>query len=369
MNKLSSIFFVCLLFSSCNSSVQKEEPQDVNEIGIKISQEYANSYSIASDFNGEIFAGYFMSKHSIDFFNLESIKEVGQIILPIDGPKPIQRGGGLTFFDEKIIYKSNSQIFEISIEPHEKDMIPKSYNLNEDIHYDNEFYSNSPRGVQLILNDIPSIPIYKDNLILGLHSIEVPFTFTGIYFLDRNLKASQFFPIKFENEFISTLELFEGLNIPFICTDQKQIYIQFPFTSQVIKLDLQSREHAFINVPGKFINGTIDKSKFVKGDLQVRPIRYSAQFWDIVWDPFREVFYRIEKEEHFDENGERINTRRGDHWINVISQDWEVLGHFKLPDDHLARPYVAEDGIYFQRSNSDNESELRFAFYSELPLK
>lgn len=368
MYKLISTFFVLLFFSSCNTSTDDKGFQDIKEISIKISQDYANSYSIGTDFNEKIFAGYFMSKHSIDFFNLESMKEIGQIILPIDGPRPIQRGGGITLFDENIFYKSNSQIFKIAIEQQENANFPLSYNLNEDIFYHDKVYSNSPRGVQLILNDMPSIPKYHENLILGLHSAKFPFTFSGIYFLDQNFNETQLIPIEFEDELKNNLELFEGLNNPFICTNQKHIFIQFPFTSQIIRLDPGSGKHDVLNVPGKFIDGTIDKSKFVKGDLQVRPIRYSAQFWDIVWDPYREVFYRIEKEEHFDENGERINTRRGDHWINVISKEWEILGHFRLPNDHLARPYVGKDGIYFQRSNSDNETELRFAFYAELPI-
>ncbi|WP_333482151.1 DUF4221 family protein [Algoriphagus halophytocola] len=293
-------------------------------------------------------------------------ESLGQVQLQSSNSTTVTQGGGLTITAKGYYYKTHNQLFYFPEGSNEPEL---NYPLNSELSFGGETFFNSAQGIVSVLNDISPIPLFQDHLVLPMFSLEKPFRFAGVYLLSDRFEVKKVVPIDLDLDFIENLALYEGLQNPFISTDQNHIYFQFPFTSNVIKLDPESGNKEMLDVPGNFIQGRIDPSHFVKGEYHARSIRYSAQFWDIVWDPFREVFYRIEKEEHFDENGERINTRRGDHWINVISQDWEVLGHFKLPDDHLARPYVAENGIYFQRSNSDNESELRFAFYSELPLK
>ncbi|WP_425636612.1 DUF4221 family protein [Algoriphagus yeomjeoni] len=366
MQKIILVYLLILLVSCRESKKEKKQAPIKTDISIPISDNFSNTYSVASDNLNEVFAGYFLQRNTIDLIDLKKKESLGQIQLQSSNSTVVTQGGGITFTEAGLFYKTHNQLFYFSEGSNEPEL---NYPLNSELPFGGETFFNSAQGIVSVLNDISPIPLLQDHLVLPIFSLDRPFGFAGVYLLSDRFEVRKVVPIDLDQDFIENLALYEGLQNPFISTNQKHIYIQFPFTSDVIKLDPESGKQEMLDVPGKFIHGRIDPSHFVKGEYQARSIRYSAQFWDIVWDPFREVFYRIEKEEHFDENGERINTRRGDHWINVISQDWEVLGHFKLPDDHLARPYVAEDGIYFQRSNSDNESELRFAFYSELPLK
>lgn len=358
--------YLMILLASCGESKNEKKFIPVKiDITIPISDDFANTYTVSSDNLSNVFAGYFHARNSIDLIDLKKKETIGQIQLQSSNSTIVTQGGGVTFREKGFYYKTHNQLFYFPEGSNEPQL---NYPLNSELSFGGKKFFNSAQGIVSILNDIAPIPLFQDQLVLPIFTLTRPFRLAGVYLLSDRLEMRKVFPVDLDLTFIENLDHFEGLQNPFISTDQNHIYIQFPFTSDVIKLDPESEKQEVLDVPGKFIHGRIDQSHFVKGEYQARSIRYSAQFWDIVWDSYREVFYRIEKEEHFDENGERINTRRGDHWINIISKDWEVLGHFKLPDDHLARPYVAEDGIYFQRSNSDNESELRFAFYAELPV-
>lgn len=365
MKKLIFFSFLCVIQSCNDKNLDQDKQVKSEEISISIPDNFSNSYSISSDNLNDRFIGYFLKNNSFDFIDLKGKVVIGQKKVTSSLSETLTQGGGVTYTEEGVYYKTNTHIFFI---PTELNQPSSSFPLNSEIANNSEVYFNSAMGIQVVLNDIPSIPIYQGSLVLPLHSTAKPYHFTGIYLLSKDFELQKLIPLQIESEIQEDIILFDGLNLPFLSNDNKYIYAQFPFTSDVIKIDSESGTYEVLDVPGKFIQGSIDKSRFLQGKFNARTIRYSAQFWDIVWDSYREVFYRIEKEEHFDENGEQINPRRGDHWINIISEDWKVLGHFKLPDDHLARPYVTEDGIYFQRSNSDNESELRFAFYEELPV-
>ncbi|MEP0712323.1 MAG: DUF4221 family protein, partial [Algoriphagus sp.] len=212
--------------------------------------------------------------------------------------------------------------------------------------------------------------IIDNLLVLPYYDLSKSSTIAGIYFLNTDLELEDHHAFQFNEDYQSSLKLYEGLNTPFVTTSSDNVLIQFPFTSELIVFDPKTNTEKKKSIPGKFITTKINPSPFEAGKYIIPAIRCSAQFWEVTWDPYRKLYYRIEKEERFPEAGERINFRRGYHWINVISEDLELLGHFKIPADCFAKPMVAKEGIYFHRTNQENESEVRFTFFEGgLPLE
>lgn len=360
------VLFLIVLMLGCKQDNQTL-PQNVesSEFSIPIPDHFSNAYVVSSDNTENLFGGYFLQNNSLDLIDLEKAEIVEQIKMQSSISDVVTQGGGVTLLEDGFIYKTHNRFFYF---PENQNEPSRSYSLDDEILLNGKSYFNGAKGIISVLNDIPPISIFQGKMVLPLFYTTKPFHFAGIYLLDKDFEVSKVIPIDLGEKLREQMILFEGLHHPQISTDQDFVFISFPFSSKVIIIDPESGEMSIKSIPGKYVSDQIDPSNFTKGEYKARSIRYSAQFWDLVWDPYRKVFYRIEKEEHFDENGERVNTRRGDHWINIIDSNWKVLGHFKLPNDHFARPYITEEGIYFQRANSENESELRFAFYSSLPI-
>jgi hypothetical protein len=362
------IYLSFLIHLSCDVESNTDATIESEVQIIQIDPTYSSSYWMSLTNKEEVFVGYFFERHSLDFFNLNELKPIKHFQLRTEGPFVVQKGGSISLTESALYFKSPREIVKINLKQSDSEIqISKRFALNQLIEDGSKQYFNSHR-LELVLNDIPSVPIIKDRLVLAMYGSEKPYLFKGIYLLDENLTVAKIIPLDMPKDLTDELEKFEGLNHPFLTTDGNDVLMHFPFSPKIFKIDINKGNLEELNVPGKFLTSKLDETLFSGTELNLRAVRYSAQFWNITWDPFRKLFYRIEKEAHFDSNGEPINLRRGDHWINVFDQKFKPLGHFKLPIDHLSNPYITKKGVYFQLSNPDNESELRFAFYQKIPL-
>jgi hypothetical protein len=362
-NKLIILSSILLCFCSQKKEVVTEFAR-LEQLAIPIESNYSATYEFANTWAEGYFIGYFFNNHSIDIFSLAEKTPLFQIELPSQDPIPFGIGGGISKIGEHLFYKSSTSLHRIPFKEN-PDFLSESlvYPFGRTLSFDGVNYANSSRGYTAILNDIPFTPIIDNSLVSPYFDLSKVSTIVGIYFLDQDLELEDHHAFQFPEAFQSDLKLYQGLNIPFITTSSENVLIQFPFTSDLILYDPKIGTEKKKSIPGKFISTKINAAPFEEGEYNVKAIRFSAQFWEVTWDPYRKLYYRIEKEERFPEAGERINFRRGYHWINVISEDFELLGHFKIPADCFAKPLVAKEGIYFHRTNQENETEVRFTFY------
>jgi|GEM_PF-3489751 len=363
MNKKQiSIFFLLLCF--CSEKEISKEFISSKQIAIPIDSNYSSTYEIANTWADDYFIGYFFNNHSLDIFSLADTIPLFQIKLTSEEPISFTIGGGVSKIDNQLYYKSANSLYRIPLKEN-PDFLSETllYPLGRTLSFDSVEYLNSKKGYSVALNDIPSAPIIDNMLVMPYFDLTKSSLISGIYFLDPDLELVDHHTFQFSEDFQSNLKLYEGLNIPFITTSSENVLIQFPFTSDLIIYDPKTGTEKRKSIPGKFISTQINAAPFEEGKYNIPAIRCSSQFWEVIWDSYRKLYYRIEKEERFFESDEKAYFKRGYHWINVISEDFKLLGHFKIPADCFAKPMVAKEGIYFHRSNQENESEVRFTFF------
>lgn len=369
--KLTAIcFFFLLLACFCSQKEVSTDLVSTKQVAIPIGSTYSSTYEIANTWTDGYFIGYFFNNHSLDIFSLADTIPIFQIKLPSGEPIPFSKGGGVSKIGNQLYYKSSNSLYRIPF-TEKPDFLSETlgYPLGKVLSFDGVDYLNSKKGYSVVLSDIPTAPVIGHKLVLPYFESSKSSTIAGIYFLDPDFELVGHHAFQFTEDVQSNLELYEGLNTPFITTSSDNILIQFPFTSELVIIDPKTGAEKKKSIPGKFISTKIDASPFESGKYNIQAIRCSAQFWEVTWDPYRKLYYRIEKEERFFEPDEKAYFKRGYHWINVISEDLELVGHFKIPEDCFAKPMVTEQGIYFHRSNQENESEVRFTFFEGgLPL-
>lgn len=370
--KITFLFLSFLILCFCS---QKEtittEFESSEQLSIPIESNYSPSYEMAYTWADDYFIGYFFNNHSLDIFSLTDSVSLFQIDLPSQEPIPFSIGGGVSKIGNQLYYKSSNSIHRIPFKKN-PEFLSESfvYPLGRTVSFDGVEYTNSFRGITSILNDIPSAPTIDNMLVSPYFDLSKSSSIAGIYFLDVNFELVDHHAFEFSEDFQSNLKLFQGLNTPYLTTSSEYVLIQFPFTSELILYNPKTGTQKKKSIAGKFISAQINASPFETGKYNISSIRCSAQFWEVTWDPYRKLYYRIEKEERFFEPGEKAYFRRGYHWINVISEDLEILGHFKVPEDCFAKPMVTEKGVYFHRTNQENESEVRFTFFEGgLPIE
>lgn len=360
---LLNLSFLLLCFCSQKETTTTEFVSSM-QIAIPIDSNYSSTYEFANTWADDYFIGYFFNNHSLDIFSLADKTPLFQIKLTSEEPIPFTVGGGVSKIDNQLYYKSANSLYRIPLREN-PDFLSETllYPLGRTLSFDSVEYLNSKKGYSVALNDIPSASTIDNMLVLPFFDLTKFSSISGIYFLDPDLELVNHHTFQFSEDFQSNLKLYEGLNIPFITTSSENVLIQFPFTSDLILYDPKTGVEKRKCIPGKFISTNIKAAPFEEGKYNIPAIRCSSQFWEVTWDPYRKLYYRIEKEERFFEPDEKAYFKRGYHWINVISEDLEILGHFKIPEDCFAKPMVAKEGIYFHRTNQENESEVRFTFF------
>ncbi|MFP4367381.1 MAG: DUF4221 family protein, partial [Bacteroidales bacterium] len=303
-------------------------------------------------------AGYNSKTHNIDVFELNSKSFNRHINLEHHGPHGIEDVRGLYIHNwDSIFISSTINIYLIN----SNGQIIKSFNLlNEDLFKgleEGSLTSTSSFGIHY--------SVTRNSFILNFMPNNVEFgtkeyyskPFIAEYFLDNY--SLRLIPIPYSKYFIDNHVGF--LSVPAISIYSNKIYVCFQGESNIYSYDMENEKISVYGAQSRYSKNVakpIDLN--ASFDKKLRHRLESPMFFNLIYDPLREFFYRL----HFGDMDSMGSNIRGPFhdkslYLMVFNKDLELIDEIKLEDHRYIPSFygISYEGL-FLNANHDLSNNL-----------
>ena len=316
---------------------------------------YERSYTSTIEKGQTIFYGFNHTRNTIDRINLTT----GEIanFKPCDPLVSLYSGSALGVYGQDIIvqnFRTNYQHFQINKEKNCLKLISEidSKSLAGNISVVNP-------GLDIIINPTVKPAWVNNKFIEGFY----PFLFDQIprmVWINPASKTVRPLEVALPEEIMERFRPYADIAKPIISViNDQQIAFFFPFSDLIFTYHLIDENFNYSTVPGEFIKGEIELPA-ENEDLRVWHLRRSSFFHNLIWDPFRKVFYRVEVTYNPDEDFKTPSFFINRHYISVISENLDLIGRVKIPKNCYSIPIPIGDRLYFMLIQNIEEEAIMF---------
>jgi hypothetical protein len=364
------IAFTIVSFSCCDKIKNAENYRDIkissiDTISIDISGRELPYYYKSDSYldpvsNHLIFVGYNHFEHSYDLFDISEKIRIKRIQLAERGPDGISMNGDFKFINSDTILIRVNHNTLIKIDNQGK--ILSKTNLFEILKQTEFLFTHGlsvedpENNLSFKNNELVSYVLPRESFFWEKEFYEEPF----LTLLNPVNKTVNFLKIKYPEE-ASQDNLFGYLLRPYTLVMDDELIYSFPFSSKVFRYNFTSMNIEEADIQSSFtenISNTIKISEF-NGDLRNSAIGLhsfnSLNFHKIVYDPHKNVFYRIHNSKPIEKEGKKIRN----YYLCIFDSDFQKIGEIELEKNLFIHSYFpTEKGILIQIINNDNLSEI-----------
>ncbi|MFZ6665076.1 DUF4221 family protein [Peijinzhouia sedimentorum] len=316
---------------------------------------YDRSYTSTIEEDQIIFYGFNHTRNTIDRINL-STGEIANF-KPCDPLVSLYSGSAVGVYGQDIIvqnFRTNYQHFQINKEKNCLKLIA-------------EIDSKSLAGNSIVVNpglDITISPSIKPAWV-NQEFIEsfYPFVFDEIprmVKINPDSKTVRALDVALPDEIKERLRPFTDIAKPLVSAiDDTKVAFIFPFSDLLFTYNLTEKKINFASAPGEFIKGEVELPG-ENEDLRVWHVRRSNFFHNLIWDPSRRVFYRVEVTYNPNEDLKKPSFFFNRHHISVISENLSLIGQVKVPKNCFSIPIPMGDRLYFMLAQNMEEDAIMF---------
>jgi len=358
---LALCLFLSINFMSCTSDMGVQDisfaqPDTiVIKTGINFLTYYDQSYTTTIEEGQIIFYGFNYTRNTIDRINL-STGEIANF-KPCDPLVSLYSGSAVGVYGQDIIvqnFNTNYQHFQINKEKNCLKLIA-------------EIDSKSLAGNSSVVNPGSNIvitpavkPVWvNDEFIEGFY----PFLFEQIPRIVRinpSSKTVQPLEVALPEEIMERFRPYTDLAKPIISAiDDKRIAFIFSFSDLVFIYNIEDEKLIYASAPGESIKGEIDLLPNMDDFRVWLPVK-SSYFHNLLWDPARRVFYRVEIKFNPDDDSNKVSWFYNRHYISVISENLDLIGKIKVPKNCYSIPIPIGDRLYFMLVQNIEEDAIMF---------
>jgi len=364
-----SLYFVCLvILSSCSQRDFYENLEAEIAVNEKIHVEYEDvkihidtvTYPFYSIFQNVIIndssylAGYNRKMHSIDIINLSSRQFIKHIKLDKRGPNGIEDVYGFYMHNWDTIFISN----------HRSLVIIDSTNQIKATYDPNTLANNRKAGLSLDLGfDLIFSPtrnsvFYKYVMLNADYRKPGPYSkpFVAEYNLDN--RELSLIHIEYSNYIKSNY--LGWLSIPYITLVEDKFYCCFTGESNIYSFDLNKNNSAVYGGRSNYTKNLAKPISPTSGlDEKTKHIIENVAFFNLRYDPYREIFYRLHYGDIRYKTSNTINATFYDKslYLMIFNRNIELLREIKL-DDYTFYPEffgTSQDGIFLNANHELND--------------
>lgn len=367
-NLVLSSFIILSLFScTSENGVQDISFTQPDTLVIKTNENfltfYDRSYTSTTEEGQTIFYGFNHKRNTLDRINLTTGQK--ENFKPCDPSINLYSGSAVGVYGDQIVFQNhnlNYQVFQLN---------PR----NACLELISQIDSKTLAGNSSVINPIGLITIVpntspaflNDEFVDGFY----PFQFeqiprvTGI---KPTSKTTREFDIPIPAEIKERLRPFSQIAKPVISSFKDgQIAFFFSFSDLVFTYHLEERKLNLRSVPGKLIKGEIELPD-EKETLLTWQIRKSSFFHHLIWDSSNKVFYRVEVYFDPEKDADSRSLFHNRHYLSIISEDLQLLGEMKIPDNCFSIPIPMNGRLYFMLNQDIEEDAIMFIGVT-LPIK
>lgn len=354
LNFLLVLYLICHFIWGCNSYKLAENIDSEVDFSYKIdtvlipidssSLHYYNFYSTFIEGRCSHLAGYNKHNHTIDVFDLEKNNFSYAIQLDNQGPNAIGEIEGLFWHtrDSIFVYSANT----LSIINDSGNLIERIVlaGANPEVTYLNNLYFrtfyNKEKNAVYFFNLTPADKKTKylnaplvSKLNLSSHKLEdLPITYSD-YYKENNGELG----------FLSWLNLWETM-------DGRIVY-NFQFESNIYTYDFDSKEVRVYGARTKKFNNLSSLIKTnAEGDLWVRHALENTHLFPVIYDKYRNLFYRFNwgNISYLKEDGLYNSFIDKPLSLTVLDADFNLLMEVPFPENtiNINTWFVSKDGLY-----------------------
>ena len=317
--------------------------------------------------NHLIFAGYNHFEHSFDLFDINDQKRINRIQLAERGPDGISMNGDFKFINaDTILIKVNQSLIKINTQGE----ILSKVNLFEIIKETTFLFTHGlsvedpENNLSFKNNALVSYVLPGESFFWESRFYEEPF----LALLSPSKKTVEFLNIKYPDE-ASEDNLFGYMLRPYTLVKDEELIYNFPFISKVYRYNFTSMKIQEADIKSSFtenISSTINSGE-LNGDIRSSAIGLhsfnSLNFHKIVYDPYKDIFYRTHNSKPIEKEGMKIRNN----YLCIFNSDYQKIGEIELEKNlYIHNYFPTEKGILFQIINNDNLSEINILKFCQL---
>ena len=363
---------ILILFSCSNSSQNLKSEQDsirvsIDTIVIKISANEQPYYYAVDGYIDKltkhpIFIGYNHYSHSFDHFDIVDKKLAKKIVLEERGPNGIPMNGTFKFIkNDTIIYRNQDRLFILDLEGR----VQKRINLFDFI--ENTDYLFRRGGITLTS---PSNNIIFENGELYSSILHREYFYWDDLFYNQSFIARinignghiKYLNTKYPSE-ASSENQFGQLLTPFTLIVDNYLIYNFPFSSKIFRLNLETQKLEEFDVQSAYTENTCNPLKTrvnfnmperERTTIESDQFLSTAFFHKVVYDNYRNVFYRIHNGPH-----QNKGVTKGKYYLCVFDTEFKKIGEVELDSKlYLNNYFLTDDGLVIQIANNDNIKDI-----------
>ncbi|MCH7397978.1 DUF4221 domain-containing protein [Belliella sp. DSM 107340] len=328
------------------------------------------------DFNGENLLTFLNEyNNSIYIYDAKTYSFIESIAFDVNGPKGVGKIQGYSFLNRYTIclidtYRYKALFYDVSDKEHPKKLRDISFTTGL-INPSNGMSTETNASIPWMKTYSPSLFLKNSNLyISGLpESSSKPTSEFSInlFYINSQDSLSKFsvYPKKMNDGF------WEDGDIPRMAPnlDSTGIIITYQYSNSIGKTQNMVQNPSFVNPTGIFKEtNQVFLSEPTREQIFNRFLN-SYTVYNILADPYRNVYYRIIEEPNFSElenNGERKDSKKP--IVQIFDKDINLIGEVSLPNyEYLYNMcYVSKEGLMISQPKVNytkmamDENTLRF---------
>ncbi len=350
-------FTACSPDKGAEQAILSSEPDTlIFQTDVRFLSDYFQSYTSTVEEGQTIFYGFNHTRNTLDRINLQT-GEI-EIFKPCDQLVTLNSHSSIAIYDQHLITQIANlgyQTFRIDTEniclALLEDFDPKSLAGNIDL--------MEPGAVIRITPFIK--PVWTDK---GIIASITPRKHEQLPKLVRinnlgNL-TTELLEVPFPSDLKEEFKAYLDIGKPIISAiDNEALVFIFPFSDMVFHYSLEDDDLTYSSIPGQYIKGEIDLP-VKEEDLRLWLPFNSNFFHNFIWDSIHRVFYRIEIKKRRDDEPKNGAIFFNHHYISIISENLELIGQIKVPDNCYSIPISVGDRLYFMLNQKIEEDAIMF---------
>lgn len=382
MNKYVLIIWCAMLFVSCTRSgtaTYKAHLVPFKEITLTLDNETPNTSRCAKIYeqgNKELLVYLNDQKPSLLFYDLNTLQLVKNLRLVKEGPQGVSQIKGFFIKNKDSIFVLNPQAYSLSLlnaygevtnryllikntqfisRPDESDVSMPVMGSNEEAYME---------GDNLNISAIPDmLPNVKQGYSQGKVNLSV------------NLKTKDIdYSVGFPLRYVSNNYAFVAFEIYRCLDSRKNLIYSFGACDSIYVYDTHSKFKGAYYAGSKYFDGvkasTGPVSQTKDKELDEKIVTSPFYFY-IMYDKYRDVYYRLAAQKHTLNDSEKRTNNLLDKPFSIIilNNKFQIIGEEKFPHSvySLKNIFVGKEGLYLSRSfyknTTDDENLLKFSVF------
>lgn len=351
---MKNIILIILLFFNFTSCLKekKNSPIDFKNFNydtlkISIEPEYIgdNAYgsTILETNKKTLFACYNRFDHAIEVYDLKNKNPIKKIKLEKQGPNKLKLGIYSFLNDSVFINKTQRQLALINGSGQIINSIP--FNKIKGINHTK--YTFTREGIHIGNFDQLCIDTSQNFILVTIYkTIRKKKTkeFHDSYFISKiywDENRGEILPIKYPEIF--RRKNFGDLDYPDFCIKDNSIIYSFRNSSDIYKWKENQKKLYKYQIECKNANGL--SQPLAMNHKNIMPSIKSSKYYRVIYDKYRDIFYRIYKEENKQKNSKALS---GNYHLIILTNEFEKLKEIPLGKDiYPFSAHVTKKGLIF----------------------